>query len=386
MADGILMLNDDCFLQMFKYLSLFDLANLKKTYSSLAVVADMEFRRKTRGSLSLDFDDEEHLDEMFLITKQFGSSVGHLAISYHSFGEPQWSEIFTVICEHYTERLKSLSLSGEALGIIKEDDILLIADILKNIETIEIDTYAFDSLNHFFTILSICYNARSIILDFEIDIEIPKTIFQKNKNLVSLKLFTYIKDSDLKQIVENLMNTRLEELFLMIMSPNSIGGNLSEVLQLNYLKRLSVECCYWDFNPFLRNVNPFSSLNLLSIRFATLDQESIDILGRISPLKVLQLMECSSHLESLLVLCGNKNFEHLRFLCDIMDFGAIGKVKFMKIIESRKAAGNCLHLTLWYKFHIASLNAIPSEFFEANYDTIKLIDRHNRKYEYCDLE
>lgn len=51
--DRILMLNDNCFLEIFKQLSLLDLANFKNIYGSVGAVTEMAFFRSTRGLLSV---------------------------------------------------------------------------------------------------------------------------------------------------------------------------------------------------------------------------------------------------------------------------------------------------------------------------------------------
>lgn len=79
-ADVILILNDNCFLQIFKYLSLIDLANFKETYKCRGPVADMEFCRKTRRSFG--FCCNRNKNEMIQIMEQFGSSISRLTLHW----------------------------------------------------------------------------------------------------------------------------------------------------------------------------------------------------------------------------------------------------------------------------------------------------------------
>lgn len=391
MADLILMLNDDCFLEIFKYLSLIDLANFKDTYKSLGAVVDMEFTRKTKGSL--EFCYPATIPDVLEITKQFGSSIVRLTIS-----SKNWSEIFSAVGVHCTEKLKSLSVIGMGVERIKEADVSLIADVLKNIETLNINVhsrysaflgYGDGGSNEFFSILSHCKKAKSIELFHAMGMDLPQTIFQRNTNILMLKMRGWTNACYLKPIVENLMHTPLQELIVKAVDTDSIKG-LLELLRLRNLKRLSVYCGYSNANDFVRNVDALDSLTRLSLSSVErLDETSIAKLGRMTRLTVLQLIECyfnTGFFETLVVLCENENLEHLRFLCQPMDVDAVDKVNFLKLIEKRKAAENCLHLTIWKPAYIASVEAITPELLESNKGTIKLIDIENCNYEYYRYE
>lgn len=394
------MLNDYCFHEIFKNLSLRDLANFKESCRRFATVADMGFYRKTLGSLF--FDCQENIDqkplhwddkvsEALRMMKLFGRFVNRLTIGCDRLDGTKWSEIFEIINEHCNEKLKSLVLFGDTIGLIKEADVVLIADVLKNVETIQLGPYFdYNDSKEFINILSRCENARSIILASHISTTVHKTIFQKNVNLIALELIGSITDSDFKLIVDNLMNTRLEEFTVGISwlpsSRTVPGGNLSQILRLNHLKRICIHCYHMDINPFLLTVDASKSLNVLSLSGALLD---ISALVSITRLKVLKIgFDCSfveNLLTSVLVLCGNKNFEHLLLLC-YKD--AIDEETFLGIVAERKAstAGHCLHLTLSHEIYTESLMAIPSYLLQENKKTIKLIDGDDRNYEYYYLE
>lgn len=390
MATEILMLNDDCLLEIFKYLSLHDLANFKEIYRSLGDVVDVQFIRITRGSIYLSCD--ANTNKNLQIIKQFGSSVRRLTLHYLilrsiSWYSPEWSEIFSTINEH-CNNLKSLTVTT-----ITQADVRLIANILKNVKRIYLGSYSLDVPLEIVNILSYCENVSSITLYSKINVNLQPKIFQRNQNLLRLELNETIKDSNLKTIVDNLMNSRLEEFYVSVKAITSSDGNLFELLRLNYLKRLCIYCYSLDIGPFLRNVDAFHSLNVLSLSNAILNGNDVVTLARTTRLKVLKLgpfSRCatSSSFECVLDLCGNKNFEHLIFLCySHRNIDTMDAAKYLELVEKRNAstAEKCLHLTLNHDIHVACLNSIRSELLEANKGTIKLIDRWDRDYEYYNI-
>lgn len=385
------MLNDYCLLEIFKHLSVIDLANFKENYENLGAIVDMEFLRKTSGSFF--FGCRHRMDTALQIIRQFGSSITDLTINYHDYYEIEWSEIFSVIKEHCSGQLKALALCGDAVGRIKETDILLIADTLKNVETLELKNLNYELRTNysqdFKNILSRCENARSIALISYIDIDVHPALFQKNKNLSKLKLHGL---SNLEMIVDGLLNTRLEEFSVSSVKEKekSFYENITQLFQLNHLKRLSIDCWYMDVGSFLCHVDASNSLNVLSLSNIHLDETNIAALGRMSRLKVLKLRYSCCHttemrFESVLVLCGNKNFEHLILMCYQEP---INEDNFMKLIERRKAstAEKCLNLILMNMLYVQSVKEVPCELVEANRETIKLIDEDDATYEYYTLD
>lgn len=386
------MLNDFCFLEIFKHLSVIDLANFKENYGILGAVVDMEFSRKTSGSFF--FGCRDRMDKALQIIRQFGASIKDLTINYHDWYETEWSEIFAVINEHCNDNLKALTLCGDAVGLIKSSDVLLIADILKHVEILELknmnneirSNYSQDFVN----ILSHCENARSIALISYIDIDVHPTMFQTNKNLSKLKLHGL---SNLETIVDGLLNAPLEEFTVSSVKEeedNSSAENIAQLFRLNRLKRLCIDCWYMDVSNFLQNVDASNSLTVLSLSNVHLDETNIAALGRMSRLKVLKLRYSCCHttemlFESVLVLCGNKNFEHLILICYQ---ASIAEADFMKLIEKRKAsaAEKCLNLTLIKILYVQCLQEIPSELLVANKETITLIDEDDATYEYYTLD
>lgn len=384
MADGILRLNDHCLLEIFKRISLLDLANFKKIYGQLGAVADIAFFKSTRGLLYFGY--EKKIDENLRIIKGFGPSIDGLIIDYKKLSGrsgTKWSNIFRAINKRCGKTLKEFTLCGEAVRQVTGVHVSLIGNILKNIETLKIGDYApIELIDN----LAYCKNARSITLFCTVDIDLHPTIFRTNKNLLQLKLFKPIHDKHLKTIVDNLMNSRLEELAVMINMTKSSSQNIVQLLRFNYLKRLYIDCCDVNLDFFLLNLDSSRSLSVLSLSGVRLDEANIATLGRIARLKVLKLKFCnlvtSSPFESLLILCGNMNIEHL-VLTHAIHLNRIDEENFLAMIETRKAstAKNCLHLTLDYQIYSATLKAISSQLLEANKEQIKFIYELDLNYE-----
>lgn len=392
MSDGILMLNDHCLLEIFKHLSVIDLANFKEIYASLGTVIDMEFTRKTFGSFF--FGCRDRMDAAFQIIKQFGTSINDLTINYHGWYERKWSEIFSVIREHCSESLRALTLCGDAVGLINNTDIPLLVDILKNLETLELKNLNYELRTSysqdFVNILPYCENAKSITIISYIDVDANALTFPANKELHKLKLRG---PTDLKPIVDGLQNVRLGDLTISWvnadMSSDSFHASLRQLLRLVHLKRLSIDCWYMDIGPFLLNLDAFHSLNVLSLTNAELNLDR-EMLANMTRLKVLKLRHCclTTHFpfESVALLCGQQNFEHLILLCYREP---IDEVNFLKLLKQRRKSGAAerrLHLTLTHSFYEKSIAAIPYELLERNSATLALIDDDDPSYEYYGLD
>lgn len=380
LANEILMLNDHCLLLIFKHVSLLDLANFKEVCGWLSSATDMEFTTKTRGTLSLEWEENRKIDEDLQIIKQFGEYVERLSVSYSISHEARWSEIFSVINEHCSETLKALVLRGSAIGVM-EAEILMISNILKGVESIELG-YFVDYKN----VLTHCKCVKSIQIFSSTDGFDVQNIFLQNENLLQLMWFGRIRSDDFETIVDSLMNGRLEELTLKSTELN-FNENVAQLLRLNYLKRLSIDCHRMDICAFLQNVDAFNSLNVLSLSFVRLDERVIGILGRITRIKVLKLsglLATDSPFESVLVLCGNRHFEHLLLFCYAEN---IDQEKYMRIAKKRIASmpEKSLNLILLHFIYTASLQVIPPELLEAVKETVKFVE-FDRNYEYYNLE
>lgn len=391
MSDGILMLNDHCLLEIFKHLSLIDLANFKEIFTTVGSVVDMEFSKQTLGSFF--FGCRDRMDTSFQIIKQFGTSINELTINYHGWYERKWSEIFTIIREHCSESLTALTLCGDAVGLINDADIFLIVDILKNLETLELKNLNYElRTNHtqdFVNILPHCDHAKSITIISYIDLDANAITFQCNKELRKVKLRG---PTDLKAIVDDLANVPLEELTISWvnanMSPDFFLQNLCQLLRLVHLKSLTIDCWYMDIGPFLLNIDSFHSLNVLSLTNAELNLD-LQMLARMKRLKVLKLRQCclatQFPFESVALLCGQPNFEHLILLCYREP---IDEVNFLKLVEQRQksAAERRLYLTLTNIFYDKTISIIPNELLEENRATLTLIDDNDSTYEYYALD
>lgn len=379
------MLNDDCLLAIFKYVTLHDLVSFKEAYKSLGAAVDTEFSRRTRGSLDLGYKD--NVDETLQIIKQFGTSIKDLKFKDVCWNSKIWDDVFTVMKEHCHETLQGLSLCGDGVESINMANIRSIADVLRNLNELRLDN-RYDDVNNF--ILSYCVNVTSVTLVSNFDVVKHKTMFRQNVNLLKLKLFGPISADKLKIVVDNLVHSKLEELALKFTWSSWTNRDLNQTIRLKYLKRLSIGCMCTDIDRFLPNVNAFNSLDTLSLTNIQLNAKCIEALGRINKLKVLKLRcDCgqaasttvNSHFDAVIVLCGNQSFEHLLLFCckEVID-----QRRFLQLVRKRResTAERRLHLTLRHEIYTASLKAIPTGLLEANVGTLTLIDEWDRNYEH----
>lgn len=377
-------LNYDCILKIFKYLSLLDLANVRDAYPSVGELTGIEFSRR-KSALTFGYKDKS--PETLRLLEEFGPSAKDLNFDDACFSGIEWTWVFTVINGQRNEKLKGLGLCGDAVGFITRADISLIADVLKNVETVKLQN-RYDDTN--VSILSHCQNARSITLHSAIDFDAYTTIFRENVNLMKLKLCGPITGRKLLIIVDNLSHTRLEELYLRFWWSKNTDRNVCQLVRLKHLKRLSIDCTCVNIHAFLQTVDTFNSLNVLSLSNLRLDATNIALLERITRLKVLKLRcDCpqmattagNSHFDVVMALCKNKNFEHLLLFCCKK---VIDQANYLMLIQGRRASGaeNCLHLTLRHEIYTSSLKWIPLEMLEAYKGTIKVIDEWDRNYEY----
>lgn len=400
------MLDAKCLLEIFKYLSPYDLANVKDICQRLGELADLEFSSESRKSLVFK---KHHIEEHIKVLKAFGPFVKDLAIYFRNPDEiASWRDFLSVMNGHCTENLKRLVLRGRALSYVTKEDVLLMKESLKNIEELVIICWYKSEV--FGYILSQCEKAKTIILECELDYKTLMsslhTLIQKNKDLVHLELFwevgaTGYNDSTLKSVVDILMNTKLEQLAFGFYDPNDFNlyipderPNLNPVVRLKQLKNIGIyNFCCSEVNSFLEN-SVISSLNELALACGIIDQKLTATLGQMTQLKVLKLINCkfgtdavcttAAVFTTILGLCESKNIEHLMVLYDDSFDLPIEKQDFLKIIEKRKSskAENCLHLTLNRAIYKASLKAISSVILEANKGIVKLMDQHDSSYEY----
>lgn len=382
MATGIMMLNDYCLLEIFQYLSVLDLANFKSICADIGAIADREFDKKTRGSL--DFDYDHSMADVLQIIGQFGQFVRDLSITCNSLGDTKWNDIFTAIKKHCKQTLRKLGLRGDALVYMTAADVSLIADVLKNVETLDLVANVVYPQE---LLLAQCENVKSVTLLSETDVNLDPTIFQNNKHLQQLTLCGRSKDSDVRTLINNVMNTRLEELYLKLTGRHFYEGPM-ELIRLKYLKRLKhlkrltiYSCFNVGISPLLQSVNTsLDSLTALTLMNAQLNGNDIESLGRLTRVTYLKLGFCTMaaniHFDALLILCGNKHFERLVLACYKI---VVNKANFSRLIQKRKASAavNCLHVTLNRSIYTASLEATPAALFAANADTIKLMDHNN---------
>lgn len=378
--DPIMTLDGNSFLEILKHLSLIDLVNFKKTYPFVGDVVDMDFLRKTRGTLS--FYDKRTIDEALQILEQFGPFVSDLRFEYKKLDGIEWSEIFSVVQEYCVENLKHFSLCGDAVRLIEKTDVLLIVDILRNVESFKLINWNKECQwsDDLIQILSHCENVRDVtIVSLSGIIDIPATIFQVNKNLVTLQWFGRLTGSGLNAILGSLEHTCIEKLILQSTKLNlNEHESLSQFHRLSCMKILCIDCNQVDLDTFLQSLKSSQALNDLTLCNARLNEDNVTALGEMTQLKALKLdancvFATSSHLESMLVLCANKNLKSIQLLC----YGhTIDRTNYLKIVAKRRisTAAKRLRLILRHEVFAGTIQEIPHELLQANATMLELVD------------
>lgn len=200
-----------------------DLANFKTAYQSRGAAVDAAFCRKTRGSL--EFDDKIEIKKALRLTKLFGSYVVRLTFYYRlkckvDACDNKYLLYKTLVAmeEYFLGYRRTLQCWKVKIVVPNRWDCWTyrgsrcFADRQCIEEHRNVRNGYVDSISSFRDILSYCENVRSIILDSGTIYLLPETTFDKNENLLTLKIRGWIGGSDLRQIVDKLINTRLEEM------------------------------------------------------------------------------------------------------------------------------------------------------------------------------
>lgn len=378
-----MILNDDCCLKISEYLSLHDMANAKVAFRCLRYLADMEFERRTRGSLELKWCTEEQISNDLQLLKNFGPFIKDLFIHYNlkKTNKIEWNEVFSAIT--CCNDLRSLTLSGDTVRFIKNDYGNHIKRIIKNVKSFSLVHSCHnsdESYDDFTSDFSKCQKSAAITLGSPSQSRpvLRHTMFHSKFTKPKIK-------NSFKFVVDHIIDIQLKRIKITIHTPAI--ESLFRILSLSSLECLHVEITT-DIYPLLEVISASNSINVLTLK-AKLKSLDIMLLGQMNRLNILQLhsdtqIAVISEYGALLHLSANENLEHFLFLCITEP---IDDVKFQKIVNTRKCspAAKCLHLCLPQKIHSETMLIIPSEMLEANKQTIKFVDFSNCNNLYKDL-
>lgn len=292
-VQGLLTLNDDCLLHLFRFVSSVDLGSIRQTCKRLSLLADQSFKLYKDKSLTI------HKSSMFAdiwILKHFGKFIKSLTL--YSFYERYASanSIFEMIVRFTGEQLKSISLhecdkkAGETYECLKT--------VLKNIECIEV--IWFNDGSNIDTLLSYCENLKKVYIDGEL-IKLNSDFCLKNPNITKFSMSGLLDDDIIKDISEKL--TRLEYL-----SVDCIHAETNKIIHLSQLsstlKELRIEAVRVDQT--LQQFADKTVLNALTLSYTSITESLANALGDFPNLSSLVFENLAQLDENILNILSKK--------------------------------------------------------------------------------
>lgn len=250
--EGVLMLNDDCLVHIFRFMSLTDLGSIKATCKRFSQVADLSFKLRKDKSLTID---DENLFTAIWNFKHFGKYINELNVKYLLDQYATYKDIFEIIAKFSTDQLKSISLDLNCDKSLIDDDFKCLEKTMKNVEKIHLKDV---ETSYMQLLLSQCENLNEVNLDFEGDpIILDTQWFLKNVTITSMTIKKNSNDDILDLISTNLINLE----FLHYHYAEKTGDKLSYLGRLIHLKKLRILLQGGaDIGPALRN---FANKNIL---------------------------------------------------------------------------------------------------------------------------
>lgn len=275
------MLNDDCLLHVFRYVSLVDLDSLKDTCQRLSQLADQSF--KLRKVKSLTIDESTMFADVWNL-KHFGKFIDSLTFEglYTQFASCK--DIFEMIATFSNEKLKSISLCLHFEERFSDESLKPLGKVLKNVEIIDLRCY--DDLN-IQLLLSYCENLKEVHLSGEL-MTLNALCCSKNVNITHLFLNSLYNDDILEEICENL--THLECLALDYIENTSDKTN--HLSRLTHLKQLTIGGFNVNIGYALQNFTEKNVLEYLYLSCAEMNETLAHALKDFPNLKELVFENC----------------------------------------------------------------------------------------------
>lgn len=249
-AEGLLILNDDCLIDIFRFLSVDDLGSIKDTCSRLSQIADQNY--KIRKRKALEISSTRMLVDMRNL-KHFGKFINLLFVRDVYLPYVSYEQIFQAIANFSSDRLKWISLDCNFDESLTDKSFKCLEKVLKNVGAIQL--YNMNDENHFELLLSYCENLKEVELDGE-EMELKGLWCSKNVSITSLTLSGLQNDDILKEVSKNLVN--LESLVYECAMDTS--DKISHLCDMRNLRRLRIKPKDNNIGQVLQN---FANKNVL---------------------------------------------------------------------------------------------------------------------------
>ncbi|XP_037044884.1 uncharacterized protein LOC119080591 [Bradysia coprophila] len=317
---NILLLNDDCFYHIFKFLPIIEWCSLRETCTRFRTISDYLFKRQaeTFRLLSYNFT----VNEVKRVLRNFGQFIKKLSINQNYFrGDEDFNELLPYLecyCrslsdvkfvnfnatltmvvhrEQFFSNLQRLVVDQwtdeQALACCLSDCVSLKELVLIRLTNIPGDSLAYGRIKSLESLTMNCCD------DFNYDT--LKTFLAKNWQLTKVKFFTlkFRNEHDADHLMDYVANTlaTLEALsvhFNMIFRPNVLP-----VTRLASLKKFEINTMYVDectVNQLLTNLAVHNKIEDLHLALFKCTDESLQRLLSLKSLKILKFTEMN-HLD-----------------------------------------------------------------------------------------
>lgn len=300
------MLNDDCFLQIFEYISPVDLASIKDTCKRFSGLATRSF--KIFGKKNLSINSSSMIADIWIL-KHFGTFINSLTLIDCEQYFASWDDIFAIVAKFCNTKLQKICFEMQHEANSTDESLKCLEEIMKNVEVIQFCDFYDDRL------LAYCENLKEVHLDGD-DLTLNTLWCTKNRNIKRVTLSWITNDDVLEAISNNLLH--LEYLKVNCNPISDVNTSKMNCLaQLNHLKELAIgNTKYENIGPLLQNLAKRNVLEYLSLSYFDINESVASAFGGLTQLKELTLNQIDYQIEeNVLKILSRKlvNIEKLIF-------------------------------------------------------------------------
>lgn len=315
--DGLLTLNDDCLLHLFRFVSLVDLASVKSTCKRLYALTDDSFRLYKDKLLKIT---SHSMFADIWILKHFGKFIESLRLNSFYQRYASRDNILELISQFTGEQLKSISFHEFDN---KEDDTFeCLKTVLKNVECIKFRWFNYDSNIHL--LLGYCENLKEVNIGGEF-MTLNTDWCSKNPNVIKLTLSGLSDDGILEEVCKKL--TRLE-----CLSVDCIEEPTNKIMylsQLSHLRKLRYDSSAGNVTPVLQKFGNKTVLEDLDLSYDEITETLANVFGNFPNLSKLAFDNCYGFDDNIQKILAKKlvNIQSLTFCyCEDITFKEITNI------------------------------------------------------------
>lgn len=326
---GLMELNDDCLLHLFRYISLTDLSCIKDTCERFRQLADQSFKLYRPKRLTIN--DSSLIADIWNL-KHFGKFITSLTLdgSYDYYAS--YEDIFELMAKFTNVNLKSICLDLQFHQCVAFESVVCLEDILENVEEIKLIGFYNDSQIEL--ILGLCNNLREVHLGGE-DMSVTTFWCALNPDIKCLTLSGLFNDDILEEICEQLK-------FLECLSIEDIqetSNKMRNLAKLNHLKYLSFEAFSENVGHILQDLAKRDLLEYLSLSYVDVNVTIAQTFSKFTQLKELKLCHMENQIQENMLEMLSKHLAHIEKLafidCYLITFGEVTTIikKHLKLKE-----------------------------------------------------